>query len=76
MIASNMLKWIDTPSKRKWIPNKFVHHVSSTMQLIDILFEGLPNLVFHQILDKLGMQDIFALARGGVLEDLTNYVQI
>ena len=46
------------------------------MQLIDILFEGLPNLVFHQILDKLGMQDIFALARGGVLEDLTNYVQI
>ncbi|RVW25305.1 putative LRR receptor-like serine/threonine-protein kinase RFK1 [Vitis vinifera] len=39
MIAPNMLKWIDTPSKRKWIPNKFVHHVSSTMQLIDILFE-------------------------------------
>ena len=37
-------------------------YVSSTRQLANILTKGLPNLVFHQILDKLGIQDIFAPA--------------
>ena len=35
-------------------------YISSTGKLADILTKALPNIGFHQILDKLGMQDIFA----------------
>ena len=37
-----------------------IPYVSLVRQLANILIKGLPNLVFHQILDKLRMQDIFA----------------
>ena len=35
-------------------------YVLSSKQLTDILTKGLPSLTFYTILDKLGMQNIFA----------------
>ena len=39
-------------------------------QLANVLTKGLPSLAFQQMIDKLGMQNIFAPIWGGVLEDL------
>lgn len=41
-------------------------YVSSSKQLANVPTKGLPNTTFHQIIDMLGMQDIFALAYQGV----------
>ena len=41
----------------------------SSKQLVDILTKGLPSSTFYTILDKIRMQNIFAPAWGGVLEE-------
>jgi len=38
-----------------------VPHIRSQDQLADILIKVVSSKVFHQVLDKLGMQNIYAL---------------
>ena len=42
-------------------------HVSSEEQLADVFTKGLDNRIFHTLVCKLGMCDIFAPTWGGVL---------
>ena len=44
-------------------------YMASSKQLVDILTKGLPSSTFYTILDKIRMQNIFAPAWGGVLEE-------
>lgn len=44
-------------------------YMPSSKQLVDILTKGLPSSTFYTILDKIRMQNIFAPAWGGVLEE-------
>ena len=42
-------------------------YVPSKHQLVDILIKGLNNSMFHDLIFKLGMEDIYSSALGGVL---------
>ena len=42
-------------------------YVPSKHQLVDILTKGLNSSMFHDLVFKLGMEDIYSLACGGVL---------
>ena len=42
-------------------------YVPSKHQLADILIKGLNNSMFHDLIFKLGMEDIYSSALGGVL---------
>ena len=43
-------------------------YISSSNQLADVLTKGLPTLNFQEITSKLGMENIYSPACGGVLE--------
>jgi hypothetical protein len=44
--------------------------VRTENQLADILTKGVVSKIFNLALDKLGIRDIYAPARGGLLEDI------
>ena len=43
-------------------------YVSTNGQLADVLTKGRSGIEFHELISKLGMQDVYSPAEGGVLE--------
>ena len=75
MIEPNMLKLIDTSSKRSLRADWHIHHISQHMgQLEDIWTMGLIGSSFQKVTSKLGMNNIYSPTWGGVLENLCDYL--
>ena len=62
-IRQNILRLIDISSKKKLKEGVVcMSYVPSEHQLVDIITKGLNNSMFHNLVFKLGMEDIYSLA--------------